>query len=211
VVESCRRKGKLVCGVVERSGARGLVRRCLQELVRSGHPAVAALAGEMGTNGRRRAPGPLAEELLEATRYRDTMLLSLSLRRGEYTRPEVLLRGSHDRRQALFPQVLSAYLRPTRSRPLRVEFPSWLSAGEQEEILSRVYAYADLLPGYAFPLGLDIVDKYTAIPGWMTKAFETHIRWEYGRLMAGETPQLGHLADHLFFQPARARALRPGM
>jgi hypothetical protein len=211
VVESCRRKGKLVCGVVERSGARGLVRRCLQELVRSGHPAVAALAGEMGTNGRRRAPGPLAEELLEATRYRDTMLLSLSLRRGEYTRPEVLLRGSHDRRQALFPQVLSAYLRPTRSRPLRVEFPSWLSAGEQEEILSRVYAYADLLPGYAFPLGLDIVDKYTAIPGWMTKAFETHIRWEYGRLMAGETPQLGHLADHLFFQPARARALRPGV
>ncbi|MBU2602475.1 MAG: DNA double-strand break repair nuclease NurA [Actinobacteria bacterium] len=211
VVECCRRKGKLLCGVVERSSARGLVRRCLRKLADSGHPALTALTAQMSATGNRKVSARLVEDVLEATRYRDSMLMALALRRGEYTEPEPLVKGGNDRRQALFPAVLSSYLRPTRSRPLRVEMPDWLSQSEQVEVLSRVYAYADLLPGYAFPIGLDIVDKYTAIPGWMTKAFETNIRWEYGRLMAGQPPQLGHLADHMFFQPGRSRATRPGV
>ncbi len=211
VVEACRRRGKLVCGVVERSSARGLVRRCLRLLIESGHPSVAALSAHVGTNGGRRGVVARVEEMLEATRYRDSMLLALTLRRGEYTLPEAISHGGMDRRGSIFPAVRSSYLRPTRSRPLRVEFPHWLSEAEQQEVLARVYAYADLLPGYAFPVGLDIVDKFTAIPGWMTKAFETNIRWEYGRLMAGMPPELGHLADHLFFQPGRSRATRPAV
>ena len=52
--------------------------------------------------------------------------------------------------------------------------------------MSRSFEYANLLPNYAFPIGLDIVDKYAAIPGWMTKAYRQLILAQYGRLLAGE-------------------------
>lgn len=37
--------------------------------------------------------------------------------------------------------------------------------------MNRAYMYSRLLPNYAFPIGLDIVDKFVKVPQWMTTAF----------------------------------------
>jgi hypothetical protein len=36
-------------------------------------------------------------------------------------------------------------------------------------LLSLVYHTSRLLPDYAFPVGLDIADKYAKIPDWLSK------------------------------------------
>jgi len=40
-----------------------------------------------------------------------------------------------------------------------------------------VYLYSTLLPGYAFPVGLDIVDKFAKIPQWLTDAYGKLIKY----------------------------------
>ncbi len=82
---------------------------------------------------------------------------------------------------------------------------------DQVEILRRVCRYADLLPGYAFPIGLDIVDKYARIPPWMTAGFEAQIRREYGRLLAGLPIEMNRLSPQLLGVQLRGRANRPGV
>jgi hypothetical protein len=39
---------------------------------------------------------------------------------------------------------------------------------------SLIMHCALLLPRYAFPVGLDIVDKFARIPNWMTRPVNTH-------------------------------------
>jgi hypothetical protein len=46
--------------------------------------------------------------------------------------------------------------------------------GQHQEIASLVMHCALLLPRYAFPVGLDIVDKYARIPNWMSRPVNTH-------------------------------------
>src|SRR5262249_37424424 len=48
------------------------------------------------------------------------------------------------------------------------------------EAARRAYLYARLLPGYSFPVGLDIVDKYARVPDWLTTAYAKLIRHQLG-------------------------------
>jgi len=62
-----------------------------------------------------------------------------------------------------------------------------LGSEQLEEAARRTYLYARLLPGYGFPVGLDIVDKYAHIPNWMTNAYSKIITYQLGvSLQRGE-------------------------
>jgi len=51
----------------------------------------------------------------------------------------------------------------------------------------RSYLYSRLLPGYGFPVGLDVADKYAKVPAWMTNGYGKLIRWQLGvSLQRGE-------------------------
>jgi hypothetical protein len=39
----------------------------------------------------------------------------------------------------------------------------------QAHVMRTLYHTARLLPRYAFPVGLDIVDKYAKVPDWLSK------------------------------------------
>jgi len=55
------------------------------------------------------------------------------------------------------------------------------------EAARRAYLYARLLPGYGFPVGLDVVDKYARVPDWLTNAYHKLIRYHLGvSLQQGE-------------------------
>jgi hypothetical protein len=179
-------QGVLVCGVIERSFGRSITKYVIKRLL-DREPEVferllAALSMEAGGASR-------AEAILDATRYNDAVLLALSLDRGEQlawypVEPTLKIR---DERTALFPDVQTTFVRTASAKyPMRVEAPASYPASDLDEIVSRTFEYSGLLPNYAFPIGLDIVDKYAAIPGWMTKAYKQLILAEYGRLLAGE-------------------------
>jgi hypothetical protein len=87
-----------------------------------------------------------------------------------------------------FPKVRGCYVHISETtNPIRVEVFDELGSGQIEEAAQHAYLYARLLPGYGFPVGLDIVDKYAHIPNWMTDAYSKIIRYQLGvSLQRGE-------------------------
>ncbi len=77
-----------------------------------------------------------------------------------------------------FPGVGGCYVHvsPT-TEPIRVEVFPVLGDDQILEASRRAYLYARLLPGYGFPVGLDIADKYAHVPSWLTDAYGKLIRY----------------------------------
>jgi hypothetical protein len=181
--------GVTLCGAIERSFGRSITKHVVASLLQSKPQLFTRLLGALEIEGR--ANAAQVDAILDATRYNDPTLLALAMERGEYLDwyPMDPLSRMRDRdpRVQLFPKVQSAFVRTSNARyPMRLEAPAEYSSAQLDEILVRAADYAALLPNYAFPIGLDIVDKYAAIPGWMTKAYKHLIMQQYGRILAGE-------------------------
>jgi hypothetical protein len=119
----------------------------------------------------------------EETGYRitDSLLLQCVLEAGEVILPVPLNRNvSHKAPRkwreliSKYPQPYVSYLQPTEwNPPIRIEiFEKDLL--QFHRIANLVYHSALLLPRYAFPAGLDIVDKFAKIPNWMTRPINTN-------------------------------------
>jgi hypothetical protein len=87
-----------------------------------------------------------------------------------------------------FPVVYGCYLKVSETtEPIRIEVFKDLGVEQVEEATRRAYLYARLLPGYGFPVGLDIVDKHAHVPNWLTEAYSKLIRHHLGvSLQRGE-------------------------
>jgi len=180
-------KDVLVCGVVERSFGRGITKYVVKRMLDKSPEVFDRLLESLQiTSGSNMVQ---ADAILDATRYNDAVLLALALdcaERLEWYSVDPLSRAKDDR-ASLFPSVQTTFVRTTSAKyPMRIEAPATYGACELDEILARSFDYAGLLPNYAFPIGLDIVDKFSAIPGWMTKAYKQLILAQYGRLLAGD-------------------------
>ena len=78
-----------------------------------------------------------------------------------------------------FPQVVGSYVQVSNTtEPIRVEVFSDLGTNQIVEATRRSYLYARLLPGYGFPVGLDIADKHAHVPAWLTDAYSKLIRFQ---------------------------------
>ena len=187
IFKRAKEKDVLVCGVVERSFGRGITKYVVRETLENSPEVFDRLLGILGM--RNSGIGVQADAILDATRYNDALLLGLSLEPGEcleWVELDSRLK-SRDERGNLFPKVQSTFMRPTSAKyPMRIEAPIPYDAEKLDEIVRRCFDYSNMLPNYAFPIGLDIVDKYSAIPGWMTRAYRQLILAQYGRLLAGD-------------------------
>jgi hypothetical protein len=147
--------------------------------------------------------------LLDRLGYTDTLLLAMILKPGQFSdgwivgkyeglrHGNVSLPGESARttvdfgplkpEQGGFPSIRAAYLQVSETtEPIRIEVFSELE-GEFLEAARRIYLYSRLLPGYGFPVGLDVVDKYAKVPAWLTNAYSKLIRFELGvSLQRGE-------------------------
>ena len=87
-----------------------------------------------------------------------------------------------------FPRVTGCYVRVTENtEPIRVEVFTELGEEQMREAARRVYLYSRMLPGYGFPVGLDIADKFAKVPAWLTEAYGKLIRHHLGvSLQKGE-------------------------
>ncbi|MBE0477295.1 MAG: hypothetical protein IBX62_09380 [Coriobacteriia bacterium] len=187
VFKRAAEKGVIVCGAVERSFGRGITRQVVRRMLRTRPEVFEKLLAALELHGR--ASSVQTEAILDATRYNDPILLALTLERGEHLAwyPQEPSMKISDDRVELFPRVQTTFVRTSSAKyPMRIEAPAGYGAEVLAEILGRAFEYASLLPNYAFPIGLDIVDKYAAIPGWMTKAYRHLVLSQYGRLLTGE-------------------------
>lgn len=141
--------------------------------------------------------------LLERLGYSDTLLLAMVLNPGEFSEPwemskhndlgaiDLALPNEPSSSRVDFsalrpgprglPRVLGAYLQVSDTvEPVRVEVFTELGEGQVTAAAQRAYLYSRLLPGYGFPVGLDIADKYARVPAWMMQAYSKSIRYHLG-------------------------------
>ncbi|WP_461325848.1 DNA double-strand break repair nuclease NurA [Bradyrhizobium barranii] len=120
------------------------------------------------------------EALLRKYDLSDTQILDVVLGPGEYLEPKVVRRQEPSNKwpQAweeslkAYPNPLTTYLKPSETvRPFRVE--TFEDPEGYAEAMTLILATARLLPGYGFPVALDIVDKYAKVPSWLSKEIGT--------------------------------------
>lgn len=154
------------------------------------------------------------EALLSRLGYTDTLLLAMLLQPGEYSeywemskqynklyRSDIGLPGEAGTSRVDFsilkpnvkdfigfPRVYGCYLKVSETtEPIRIEVFKDLGAEQVGEAARHTYLYARLLPGYGFPVGLDIADKHAHVPAWLTDAYSKLIRHHLGvSLQRGE-------------------------
>jgi hypothetical protein len=199
----------IIAGVVERGSLREFSREVLLPRIFLG---LRKRGNEDYFNemyGRTDLTSPKA--LLDRLGYTDTLLLAMLLRPGQASEPwsvdkfEGLRRGratlpgegfSTDFNWSPlkppsplgFPPVRGCYVHVNETtEPVRVEVFQDLGEDQILEAARRVYLYSRLLPGYGFPVGLDIADKHAHIPAWLTEAYGKLIRHHLGvSLQRGE-------------------------
>lgn len=199
----------IIAGVVERGQLREFSEKVLLERVFKGLRKKGKENHFNEIYGRTDLKSP--KTLLDQLRYTDSLLLSMLLLPGQYSEPwqinkygglgkgKITLPGESFTSDAdwsclkpsspiAFPKISGCYVNVSETtEPVRVEVFSELGSEQLEEAARRTYLYARLLPGYGFPVGLDIVDKYAHIPNWMTDAYSKIIKYQLGvSLQRGE-------------------------
>ena len=101
-----------------------------------------------------------------------------------------------------------------RADPVRVEVFRDLGERQIVEAAIRAYLYSRLLPGYGFPVGLDIADKHAQVPAWLTDAYSKMIRFHLSAsLQRGEITdaQMQRLLVSAIYAQHRDWLFRPGI
>jgi hypothetical protein len=107
----------------------------------------------------------------------DASLLDVVLAEGEYVKPLPVMRQGPENKWPeewkwkirSYPDALTTYLKPSNLvTPFRVE--AFEDISDFEAVLDLILHTSRLLPSYGFPVGLDIVDKFSKVPSWMTRS-----------------------------------------
>jgi hypothetical protein len=183
-------------GVVERVGGRGLAQSLLRSL----------LSDRLVTEPYVRR----LRQIFERYDINDEFLFGCLLREGEFTTPLVVNKNletrARDRWQPVvrqYPSLWATMLKTDDGTfPFRVEMnPAALQTGDL--VLRLTYHTSRLLPRYAFPVGLDIADKYAKVPDWISKGVSDEIAARvFRRALQSGDPQI-------LAQVRRLLAVRP--
>ena len=171
----------VVCGVIERESTTTMVCRSVldglsDEDIRDLLPVPPA----RWKQEFRFAIDPNQSDEFEGQRISDPLLFRCVLEPGEALAPVVVDRNELRRAPERWKDYVGRYPKPRASylqvsewnAPIRVEmFEKDLSAFQRTALL--IYHCALLLPQYAFPVGLDIVDRFARIPNWMSRPVNT--------------------------------------
>lgn len=181
-LERLRQSGAVVCGVVERESATSSVIKALiddldDDQIRSVLPMPPAEWKQWVLD----TVDPRDDGDGDDQRIRDPLLFRCVLEPGEALVPVRIDRNELRRAPAAwhdiigrYPKPMVSFLQPTEWKsPIRIEiFQKDLT--RFTEVASLLMHSALLLPNYAFPVGLDIVDKFAKIPNWMSRPVNTN-------------------------------------
>jgi hypothetical protein len=146
----------------------------------------------------------------------DDFLFGCILAEGEYITPVAIQKNEQRRARDRWRPVVRQYPSPyaTILKTTEVSFPFRVemnrSAYEQQNLLRLLYHTARLLPRYAFPVGLDIVDKYAKVPQWLSGNISARLAATVlnramaegdARLIAQVRQLLAHTPRDFFYRP----------
>ena len=199
----------IVAGVVERGDSRDFSEKVLLDRVFRGLRDKGNVSYFNEMYGRTDLNSPNA--LLDRLGYTDSLLMGMLLEPGQHSEHwemkakyvglrngDVSLPGESGTSTVKFaplrpgkfgfPRVSGFYVHVSETtEPIRVEVFTDLSTQHVYGAARRTYMYARLLPGYGFPVGLDIADKHAHVPDWLTDAYGKLIRHHLGvSLQKGE-------------------------
>lgn len=172
----------VVCGVIEReSSTTSVCRAVLNSLDDSAIRDLLPVTPSEWKAWFRNAVDPSGDEDFEGQRITDSLLFRCVLEPGEALSPIVIDRNELRRAPSAwvsevsrYPKPLVSYVQPTEwNAPVRIE----IFEKDRErfhDVAALVLHCSLLLPRYAFPVGLDIVDKFARIPDWMSRPINTH-------------------------------------
>jgi len=159
-----------------------------------------------------------AEKIVKSANFTDSLIFSIVLNAGEY----LSFYAAKERYSGFsgplegfgkrLPRVSYTYLKSVdNTMSIRVEFPKDSDKDGQKDALLKVYEYSRLLPNYAFPVGLDIADKFAKVPGWLLEAYRKYIMFNFGRLALDKELDQQELQKILMFYYLHQRdfMLRP--
>jgi hypothetical protein len=168
VMLAVQEAGVPIAGVVERPTGRAITYAVLFELEEQG-AFTAAYTRKV-------------KEILEQFEITDDFLFGCMLREGEYLTPVRVEKNIPRRARPSWGLVVRQYPKPAAmlikseatNFPFRVEMND---AGLRESTFVARFLYhtARLLPRYAFPVGLDIADKYAKIPDWLSRGVSAEL------------------------------------
>jgi hypothetical protein len=172
----------VVCGVVEReSHSTSVIRQVISSLDDDSIRGLLPLPPEQWKAWFLSSIDPADDEDGQGQRITDPLLFRCVLEPGEALLPVRIDRNELRRapdawkdKIGQYPAPFVSYIQPTEwNAPVRIEmFEKDLA--RFEETASLVLHCSLLLPRYAFPVGLDIVDKFAKIPDWMSKPVNTN-------------------------------------
>ncbi|MDR2489002.1 MAG: DNA double-strand break repair nuclease NurA [Desulfovibrio sp.] len=210
----------IVCGVVEREGTTSTV--CKSIIDHLDNHLIAPFLPEPPANWKqwfRSRIDPSEDDDIEGQRITDSLLFRCVLEPGEALYPvpveRNLLRKAPEAWKNVicnYPKPMVSYLQVTEwNAPIRIELfekdiPRFADTAE------LIMHCSLLLPRYAFPVGLDIVDKYAKIPNWMSRPVNTHmaVRTLKQAMDSGDSKLFDSLR-HLLCGSGREWLLRPGI
>jgi hypothetical protein len=233
--KACERSpAPIVVGVVERGALRAFSESVLLDRVFRNLRSNGRQDYFNTMYGRNDLTSPKA--LLDRLGYTDALLLGMLLHPGQASEAweiekfeglragEVTLPGEADpspvRWSRLhptspfgFPAVCGCYVHVSETTlPIRIEVFKELGDDQLAAAAQRAYLYARLLPGYGFPVGLDIADKYAKVPVWLTDAYGKLIRHHLGvSLQRGEISdaEMRHILVQAIYMTHRDWLFRP--
>lgn len=206
ILDRMKDSGTTVAGVIERDGGgRRFIKNLLDRMIERGKL----------DNARR----VKTDKFLKRYGLSDTQLLDLILEEGEYIVPIPVNRQGDENEQnkwpaewrpwiEMFPRALTSFIKPSeRAQPLRVET---FEGTAVEDLLSLVLHTSRLLPRYAFPVGLDVADRFAKVPNWMGRQIATGHKVNLLRkAFATEDPKVRDFAVRMLSATGRDWLYRP--
>lgn len=216
-----RDSGAIVCGVIEREASTSSVIRAVLDSL-DDH-AIAKLLPVPPAEWKtwfRHQIDPSDDPDSEGERITDSLLFRCVLEPGEALRPVMVDRNElrrappawRDSHIVHYPKPHLSYIQVSEwSTPVRLEMFEG-NLGSFAEAAALVTHCALLLPKYAFPVGLDIVDKFAKVPNWMTRPIATYTTVQALKraLDAGDTKTFDALR-RILCGSNREWLLRPGI
>ena len=219
-LEFLSRSSSIICGVVERESATSSVCRTVLDslddtIIRDMLP----IPPSEWKTWFRKAVDPSEDDEYEGQRITDSLLFRCILEPGEALRPVPIDRNDIRRAPEAWKDVIVrypipriSYLQVTEwSAPIRIEMFE-KNMGDFDWITKLILHCALLLPRYAFPVGLDIVDKYARIPNWMSHPINTYTTVRVlGRALDEGDTRLFDSLRRMLCGSGREWFLRPGI
>lgn len=210
----------IVCGVIEREASTTSVcRAVLDTLDESEIAPLLPQPPDLWKQWFRSAIDPSEDDQFEGQRINDSLLFRCLLEPGEALVPvpinrNVLRKAPEAWREVIaqYPVPRVSYLQVTEwTAPIRLELFD-KDIDRFSMLATLVMHCALLLPRYAFPVGLDIVDKFARIPDWMSKPVNTRtVTQALKRALDDGNAELFDHLRRMLCGSSREFLLRPGI